>query len=89
MQAASEWLCEYPTGITELLLCIREKYNNPVIDITENGRIDASLDSYETGQPCLNCVGFEGVDEKTDEPLTPEKYLKDGFRVSFDKSGEL
>ncbi|XP_047153760.1 beta-glucosidase 13-like [Vigna umbellata] len=35
--AASSWLCVYPRGIRELLLYIKQKYNNPLIYITENG----------------------------------------------------
>ncbi|ESW22399.1 hypothetical protein PHAVU_005G150600 [Phaseolus vulgaris] len=36
-QAASSWLYVYPRGIRELLLYTKEKYNNPLIYITENG----------------------------------------------------
>ncbi|KAL2578859.1 hypothetical protein AAZV13_15G029700 [Glycine max] len=35
--AASNWLYVYPKGIRELLLYTKEKYNNPLIYITENG----------------------------------------------------
>ncbi|BAT91797.1 hypothetical protein VIGAN_07042600 [Vigna angularis var. angularis] len=35
--AASSWLYVYPRGIRELLLYIKQKYNNPLIYITENG----------------------------------------------------
>ncbi|RDX87882.1 Beta-glucosidase 12, partial [Mucuna pruriens] len=35
--AASNWLYVYPRGIRELLLYTKEKYNNPLIYITENG----------------------------------------------------
>ncbi|MQM03641.1 hypothetical protein Taro_036423 [Colocasia esculenta] len=37
LQAASEWLYIYPPGIRQLLLYTKNKYNNPVIYITENG----------------------------------------------------
>ncbi|XP_061367286.1 beta-glucosidase 12-like [Gastrolobium bilobum] len=36
-RAASNWLYVYPKGIRELLLYTKEKYNNPLIYITENG----------------------------------------------------
>ncbi|KAK7262564.1 hypothetical protein RJT34_30138 [Clitoria ternatea] len=37
IKIASEWLYVYPRGIRDLLLYTKEKYNNPVIFITENG----------------------------------------------------
>ncbi|KAJ1688776.1 hypothetical protein LUZ63_012931 [Rhynchospora breviuscula] len=36
-RAASNWLYIYPPGIRELLLYIKDKYNDPIIYITENG----------------------------------------------------
>lgn len=39
MQAASSWLYIYPEGIHDLLLYTKEKFNNPVIYITENGNV--------------------------------------------------
>ncbi|XP_008450458.2 beta-glucosidase 12-like [Cucumis melo] len=36
-KAASPWLAVYPRGIHDVLLYIKEKYNNPLIYITENG----------------------------------------------------
>ncbi|XP_021277975.1 beta-glucosidase 12-like [Herrania umbratica] len=35
--AGSNWLYVYPRGIRDLLLYVKEKYNNPLIYITENG----------------------------------------------------
>jgi beta-glucosidase len=37
MQIASDWLYVYPRGIRDLLLYTKEKYNNPLVYITENG----------------------------------------------------
>ncbi|TKY68191.1 Beta-glucosidase 13 [Spatholobus suberectus] len=37
-EAASDWLYIYPRGIQDLLLYTKEKFNNPVIYITENGK---------------------------------------------------
>ncbi|XP_020214401.2 beta-glucosidase 24 [Cajanus cajan] len=37
LNVASEWLYVYPKGIRNLLLYTKEKYNNPLIYITENG----------------------------------------------------
>ncbi|XP_042449657.1 beta-glucosidase 12-like [Zingiber officinale] len=36
-QAASSWLFIYPRGIREIILYLKNKYNNPLIYITENG----------------------------------------------------
>ncbi|KAG6492636.1 hypothetical protein ZIOFF_047601 [Zingiber officinale] len=35
--AASSWLFIYPRGIREIILYLKNKYNNPLICITENG----------------------------------------------------
>ncbi|XP_044489177.1 beta-glucosidase 12-like [Mangifera indica] len=36
-QAATSWLHVYPRGLRDLLLYVKEKYNNPLVYITENG----------------------------------------------------
>ena len=37
LRAASVWIYFYPRGLLDLLLYTKEKYNNPLIYITENG----------------------------------------------------
>jgi beta-glucosidase len=37
IKIASDWLYVYPRGIRDLLLYTKEKYNNPLVYITENG----------------------------------------------------
>ncbi|KAM7506885.1 hypothetical protein LguiA_017338 [Lonicera macranthoides] len=39
-KAGSPWLYVYPEGLKELLLYIKDKYDNPLIYITENGFVD-------------------------------------------------
>jgi hypothetical protein len=39
LQAASDWLYVYPPGIQGLLEYTKAKFNNPIIYITENGKI--------------------------------------------------
>ncbi|GMH20599.1 hypothetical protein Nepgr_022440 [Nepenthes gracilis] len=42
------WIYVYPRGIRDLMLYIKEKYNNPAIIITENGVGDANNSSLPT-----------------------------------------
>ncbi|CAJ2654796.1 unnamed protein product [Trifolium pratense] len=37
INVASDWLYVYPKGIRDFLIQVKEKYNNPLIYITENG----------------------------------------------------
>nr|WRW51049.1 strictosidine-beta-D-glucosidase [Uncaria rhynchophylla] len=37
VEAGSSWVYSYPQGLLKLLLYVKEKYNNPLIYITENG----------------------------------------------------
>lgn len=46
-KAASEWLYVVPWGIRKMLNHLKEKYNNPVIYVTENGMDDEEDDSAE------------------------------------------
>lgn len=49
MQAASDWLFVYPMGIREALLYLKNRYNNPIIYITENGKyMRIFTDAHET-----------------------------------------
>jgi hypothetical protein len=52
MQIASDWLYVYPKGIRDLLLYTKEKYNNPLVYITENGNNTIYI-SYLV---CLNVI---------------------------------
>ncbi|KAL5983312.1 Beta-glucosidase 12 [Asimina triloba] len=36
-RAASSWLYVYPTGIRDMLVYVKNRYNNPVTYVTENG----------------------------------------------------
>lgn len=38
LQAATSWLIVYPKGIWNLLMYVKNKYGNPLIYITENGK---------------------------------------------------
>ncbi|GAU31708.1 hypothetical protein TSUD_215090 [Trifolium subterraneum] len=37
-KAASDWFYSYPMGFKKLLVYIKEKYNNPLIYVMENGK---------------------------------------------------
>ncbi|CAL9026413.1 unnamed protein product [Prunus brigantina] len=49
----SDWLYVYPKGIHDLILYIKEKYNDPIIYITENG-VDEFNDPKVSLQEALN-----------------------------------
>jgi beta-glucosidase len=38
MQTGVYWVLSYPKGLKDLLLIMKEKYGNPPIYITENGK---------------------------------------------------
>jgi beta-glucosidase len=38
LQTGAYWVKSYPKGLTDLLLIMKEKYGNPPIYITENGK---------------------------------------------------
>lgn len=38
LQAASSWLYIYPQGMKEVLMYTKNKYGNPLVYITENGK---------------------------------------------------
>ncbi|ONK55428.1 uncharacterized protein A4U43_UnF3530 [Asparagus officinalis] len=52
-KAASDWLYIYPPGLKELLRYIKNKYDNPVVYITENG-VDETNDASLVLQNALN-----------------------------------
>ncbi|ONK76718.1 uncharacterized protein A4U43_C03F31400 [Asparagus officinalis] len=52
-EAASDWLYIYPPGLKELLRYIKNKYDNPVVYITENG-VDETNDASLVLQNALN-----------------------------------
>ncbi|WOL17206.1 beta-glucosidase 12 [Canna indica] len=51
--AATDWLMMYPKGLKDLLAYTKEKYNNPVIYITENG-VDEKNDPKVPLKEALN-----------------------------------
>lgn len=44
LQTASDWLWVAPTGMRKLLGWVRERYHNPIVYVTENGRDEANKD---------------------------------------------
>ncbi|KAK6147450.1 hypothetical protein DH2020_018362 [Rehmannia glutinosa] len=51
-QAGSEWLIIVPYGIYKLLVHTKEKYNDPIIHITENGVNEKNNRSLSISQAC-------------------------------------
>jgi beta-glucosidase len=44
LQTPSDWLFVAPSGMRNLLGWVRERYNNPIVYVTENGRDEANKD---------------------------------------------
>lgn len=44
MQTPSTWLFVVPSGMRNLLGWVRERYNSPILYVTENGRDEANKD---------------------------------------------
>nr|AAV34606.1 beta-glycosidase [Dalbergia nigrescens] len=71
----SGWICIYPKGLRDLLLYIKENYNNPLVYITENG-----MD--ETNDPSLS------LEESLMDTYRIDSYYRHLFYVlSAIKSG--
>ncbi|CAJ2653260.1 unnamed protein product [Trifolium pratense] len=54
-KAASDWFYSYPMGFKKLLVYIKEKYNNPLIYVMENG-IDENNDPTLSLDEALNDI---------------------------------
>ncbi|KAG4384794.1 hypothetical protein AAZX31_13G324400 [Glycine max] len=72
------WLCVYPKGIRELLLRIKNLYNNPLIYITENGINE--LDD-PTLSPEESLMDFYRIDYHYRHLLNVDYAIRDGVRV--------
>ncbi|KAK4285546.1 hypothetical protein QN277_002232 [Acacia crassicarpa] len=73
-KAASDWLYVYPRGIQELLLYTKNKFNNPVIYITENG-IDEANDGKR------NLDDKMRMDYFRNHLLYVQRAIRNGVRV--------
>ncbi|RWR77819.1 Beta-glucosidase 12 [Cinnamomum micranthum f. kanehirae] len=79
-QAASSWLYVYPKGIRDLLLYVKKRYDNPIIYITENGKMV---------QMPLVPVSFyfllsdNRVSEFNNRTLPLHKQLEDNMRIDY------
>lgn len=56
MQAASPWLYIYPQGMQEFLVYFKEKYESPIIYLTENGK--NKMFSYRLSSFCFQIFLF-------------------------------
>ncbi|KAK9283425.1 hypothetical protein L1049_011667 [Liquidambar formosana] len=88
-QYTSTWVRSYPQGLRKLLKYTKETYNDPIIYITENGRVDAFLFMdfmlmqikrmlvYKYVEP------ISGIDEPNDSSLTVIEALEDDARQKY------
>ncbi|WVZ03052.1 hypothetical protein V8G54_023858 [Vigna mungo] len=95
-KAASDWLYVYPPGIQGLLEYTKEKFNNPVIYITENGKkfiwgdlCHSFVLSKTQSLPCYNTsfsVSMNGVIQffaGIDEVNDGKMVLNDRTRIDY------
>ncbi|XP_028799688.1 beta-glucosidase 24 [Neltuma alba] len=73
-KAASDWLYVYPRGIQELLQYTKDKFNNPVVYITENG-IDEANDGKRTLDDKMRMDYFRS------HLLYVQRAIRNGVRV--------
>ncbi|KAH1231486.1 Beta-glucosidase 13 [Glycine max] len=73
-KAASDWLYVYPPGIQGLLEYTKEKFNNPIIYITENG-----IDEVNDGKMLLN--DRTRIDYISHHLLYLQRAIRNGVRV--------
>ncbi|KAI4323366.1 hypothetical protein L6164_022979 [Bauhinia variegata] len=73
-KAASDWIYVYPQGIEELLLYMKNKYNNPVIYITENG-----FDDFDNGKKSM--LDKERIDYHIQHLSHLQRALLNGVNV--------
>ncbi|XP_044489176.1 beta-glucosidase 12-like [Mangifera indica] len=77
-QAASSWLHVYPRGLRDLLLYVKEKYNNPLVYITENGIDEFNNASLPLEQALKDPVR---IDYYHRHLLFLERAIKEGANV--------
>ncbi|XP_018686935.2 beta-glucosidase 12 isoform X1 [Musa acuminata AAA Group] len=77
-QAASDWLFVYPEGIREALLYLKNRYNNPIIYITENGVDEVNNASWPLNEALQDDMR---VDYYKNHLYFVEKAIRDGVDV--------
>ncbi|XP_042489607.1 beta-glucosidase 13-like [Macadamia integrifolia] len=77
-RTALDWLCVYPRGIRKFLHYTKQKYNNPVIYITENG-ISEFNNSTQTLEEAL--TDKDRIDYYYHHLLLLKKAIKEGVDV--------
>lgn len=90
-----DWLYVYPKGIRDVLLYIKEKYNNPNIFITENGKLSTLALAYlfsVTNYPAnilVSCMcriymfNFVGYAYGYNASTPIEEARKDNLRIRY------
>ncbi|CAN1236275.1 Beta-glucosidase 24 [Linum grandiflorum] len=58
---AAFWLRLYPEGLKNVLLYVKDKYNNPVIYITENGIPDDGKFNAKAGEPPADPIRIDAL----------------------------
>ncbi|KAL6966296.1 beta-glucosidase, partial [Sarracenia purpurea var. burkii] len=55
-KAGTDWLYIYPRGLYDLLIYVKEKYNDPLIYITENGVNEMNDAKLTVKEACVDDI---------------------------------
>ncbi|KAL9296518.1 hypothetical protein ACSQ67_022414 [Phaseolus vulgaris] len=80
LNVASDWLYAYPRGLRDLLLYTKEKYNNPLIYITENGISDYDDPSLSLEESLLDIY-------RIDYHYRHLYYLQEAIKIGVNVKG--
>ncbi|XVF53460.1 hypothetical protein PTKIN_Ptkin05aG0101000 [Pterospermum kingtungense] len=72
------WLFIYPKGLRELMIYIKDKYNNPPIYITENGVAEANNSSLTVNEALKDAARIRYLDAHLKSLL---KAIREGVKV--------
>ncbi|KAK3034894.1 hypothetical protein RJ639_033257 [Escallonia herrerae] len=85
--SASDWLYIYPQGIYKVLVYVKERYNDPLIYITENGNSPMSINIfwyYHLHRKTKTFIEIMGLMKQTIEGVNIKGYFIWSFMDNFE-----